>query len=91
VSGLWQSHKGRDGVTQRSLLLKMLRDARASGSAVALPDIMAAGIAQHGARFNELRSRGFVIENELDRDGKGSLHSRYRLRHDSELDSTDAK
>jgi hypothetical protein len=91
VSGLWRDHKGRDGGTQRSVLLKMLRDARASDGAVALPDIMSAGIAQHGARFNELRSRGFVVENELDRDGRGSLHSRYRLRYDPELDSTDAK
>jgi hypothetical protein len=69
----------------------MLRDARASGSAVALPYIMSAGIAQHGARFNELRSRGFVVENELDRNGRDSVRSRYRLRYDPERDSADAK
>lgn len=90
MSGLWRDQKGRDGVTQRSVLLKMLRDARASGSAVALPDIMSAGIAQHGARFNEIRSRGFVVENELDRDG-GSVCSRYWLRYDPELDGANAK
>jgi hypothetical protein len=90
VSGLWRDHRGRDGATQRSVLLKMLRDARACGCAVALPDIMGAGIAQHGARFNELRSRGFVVENELDRDGRGSVHSRYWLRYDPEIDSADA-
>ena len=91
MSGLWRDHKGRDGVTQRSVLLQMLRNARANGGTVALPDIMSAGIAQHGARFNELRSRGFVVENELDRNGIGSVRSRYRLRYDPELDSADAK
>jgi hypothetical protein len=90
VSGLWRDHKGRDGVTQRRVLLKMLRDARSIGGAVAMPDIMSAGIAQHGARFNELRSRGFVVENELDRNGIGSVRSRYGLRYDPELDTTDA-
>jgi hypothetical protein len=91
VSGLWRDHRDRNGITQRGVLLKMLRDARSIGGAVALPDIMSAGIAQHGARFNELRSRGFVVENELDRDSRGSVHSRYRLRYDPELDSTDAR
>jgi hypothetical protein len=105
MSRLWRDHpatprqqplafrasRGRGRATQADVLLSMLRGARAQGKAVELPEIMAAGIAQHGARFNELRSRGFVIENELDRDGRLSLHSRYRLKHDSELDSTDAK
>jgi hypothetical protein len=63
----------------------MLRQARANGRAVQLPEIMVAGIAQHGARFNELRSRGFVIENETERDS-GGVRSRYYLRHDPELD-----
>lgn len=69
----------------------MLRDARARGGCVQLPEIMAAGIAQHGARFNEIRSRGFVVENQLDRDGSGIVRSRYWLRHDPERDGSDAK
>ncbi|MFZ0866194.1 MAG: hypothetical protein WAU76_10415 [Candidatus Sulfotelmatobacter sp.] len=46
---------------------------------------MAAGIAQHGARFAELRQRGFVIDNELERAADGHVLSRYWLRHDPEL------
>jgi hypothetical protein len=91
VSGLWRDHRGRDGSTQRSILLKMLPDARACDGTVALPDIMGAGIAQHGARFNQLRSRGFVVENELKRDSSGSVHSRYRLRYDPERDGADGR
>lgn len=64
----------------------MLRDARAQGKALELPEIMAAGIAQHSARFNEIRSRGFAVENELDRDSAGVVRSRYWLRHDPERD-----
>ena len=82
------SHDHRQ--TQADLLLSMLRDARTEGRALTLPEIMAVGIAQHGARFNELRSRGFVIENELDRDS-GVVRSRYWLRCDPERDGADAK
>jgi hypothetical protein len=64
----------------------MLRDARASGRALELPEIMRAGIAQHGARLREIRERGLVVENELDRDTAGIVRSRYWLRHDPELD-----
>jgi hypothetical protein len=64
----------------------MLRHARANGRAVQLPEIMGAGIAQHGARFNELRRRGFDIENEIKRDAHGRVLSRYWLQHDPELD-----
>lgn len=72
--------------TQANVLLDMLRQARAAGQPVQLPEIMAAGIAQHGARFNELRSRGFVIHNETERSGDGRVFSRYWLRHDPERD-----
>jgi hypothetical protein len=66
----------------------MLRQARASGAAVELPQIMAAGIAQHGARFNELRTRGFEIVNETERGTDGRVLSRYWLRHDPERDGS---
>ena len=69
--------------TQADVLLIMLRNARESGRALSLPEIMAAGIAQHGARFNELRARGFVIENRIDR-VDGAVHSRYWLQRDPE-------
>ena len=47
---------------------------------------MQAGIAQHGARFNEIRSRGFEVENELDRDN-GAIRSRYVLKFDPEMEA----
>lgn len=72
--------------TQAELLLAMLRESRASDRAVELPEILRIGIAQHSARFNELRSRGFVIENELERTADGCVLSRYRLRFDPERD-----
>jgi hypothetical protein len=73
--------------TQADLLLGMLRSARASQKSLSLPEIMCAGIAQHGARFHELRSRGFVIANETERTQDGRVLSRYVLRHDPEIDS----
>ena len=76
----------RKQVTQFDVLLHALRQARASGRALDLPDIMALGIAQHGARLNELRSRDYVIENEMERDAEGRVLSRYWLRFDPELD-----
>jgi hypothetical protein len=76
----------RGKVTQREVLLSMLRDACAIGRAVELPEIMRAGIAQHGARIAELRECGFVIENELERLPDGRVLSRYWLRHDPERD-----
>ncbi len=89
TGGLWQDYPSRDGRhTQAAVLLQMLRDARANRTAVPLPSIMAAGIAQHGARLNELRSRGFVIENEIERAGNGRVHSRYWLRFDPEQEGS---
>jgi hypothetical protein len=46
---------------------------------------MALGVAQHSARFNEIRARGFVVENEIEREGN-VVRSRYFLRFDPELD-----
>jgi hypothetical protein len=67
--------------------LLLLRDARLVGRAVPLPEIMALGIAQHGARFNELRSLGFEIRNEIVRSADGRVLSRYWLVHDPGRDS----
>jgi hypothetical protein len=51
-----------------------------------LPEIMAVGIAQHGARLNELRHRGYVVKNETRRTEDGRTLSRYWLRFDPERD-----
>jgi hypothetical protein len=101
MSGLWHNHpatphqqalfpktpRKRDGKpTQADVLITMLREARSQNRALELPAIMQAGIAQHGARFNEIRSRGFVVANELERDS-GTIRSRYRLTFDPELEA----
>jgi len=105
ATGLWRGNKAtprqqrlafgkstRQGkATQAMALLALLRQARANNKAVELAIIMALGIAQHGARFNELRSLGFVIENELDRDSRGIVRSRYWLRYDPERDGANGK
>ena len=94
--GLWHDHeatprqqrlafgrsKHRGKITQADLLIAMLREARNQGGALGLPALMQAGIAQHSARIVELRKRGFVIENELERSIDGRVLSWYWLRHD---------
>ncbi len=87
AGGLWRNHRGRRGVTQATTLLRMLRQAQLTQEPVEPPAIMAAGIAQHGARFNELRSRGFVIENKTERGSDGRVLFRYFLKFDHERDS----
>ncbi len=77
------TRKRNAALTQADLLLSMLREARSQGRAVELPAIMRAGIAQHGARLFELRERGFVIVNEMER-YDGIIRSRYRLTFDPE-------
>ena len=72
--------------TQAEVIIELLREKRASGKPLELPEIMAAGIAQFGARILELRHRGFHIENELERAADGRFLSRYWLRHDPERD-----
>jgi hypothetical protein len=98
---LWRDHEATPGqkrhlshrdhpprrVTQADLLLAKLRDARVKGCAVQLPEIMAAGIAQHSARFNEIRARGYVVRNEIER-RNGLVLSRYYLEHDPERDGS---
>lgn len=70
--------------TQADVLVGLLRQARDQGRPLGLPEIMAAGIAQHGARFAELRARGFAIVNRMDRAPDGRVLSRYSLEHDPE-------
>jgi len=79
TGGLW--HRP----TQTEILIDKLREARAAGRALELPEIMRLGIAQHGARMNEIRNRGFRVINELE-SIEGVLHSRYWLIHDPERD-----
>ena len=82
---LWRNHgscQKRARLSQADVILKMLREKRAQGKALELPEIMACGIAQHSARFNELKARGFKIDNEMERDTDGRVLSRYYLRFD---------
>jgi hypothetical protein len=72
--------------TQTELLISKLRERRAEGRALELPEIMHdLHIAQHGARIKEIRDRGFKVINELE-SIKGVLHSRYWLIFDPERD-----
>jgi hypothetical protein len=85
----------RRGHTQGDVLLEMLRAARVARTPLELPEIMRAGIAQHGARMAELRERGFEIVNEMQRHDYG-VRSWYRLVFDPErerrfTDSASAK
>ena len=96
--GLWRGHEATPtqllltfGIeakrSQAAVLLDLLRRARAETRPVELPEIMAVGIAQHSARITELRERGFMIRNEMNRDPDGCIiRSRYWLEHDVEQD-----
>jgi len=101
MSGLWRDHsatphqrqlqftpkrKRRSQPTQADLLIEMLRTARANQTPLSLPEIMGLGIAQHGARFKEIRDRGFRVENVMERKADGAVHSWYWLRFDPERD-----
>lgn len=98
MSRLWRGHpatasqerlvfeartKHQQRLTQADIIIALLRKAREQGKALGLPEIMAAGIAQHGARFNEIRSRGFVVRNETLR-GADGIRSSYFLEFDPE-------
>ena len=76
----------RKGRTQADVLLEMLRASRAANRPLELPEIMLAGIAQHGARFAELREQGFEIVNEMQRHYEG-VRSFYRLVFDPERET----
>lgn len=54
--------------------------------AIELSETIPAGVAQHGARFNEIGSRGFVVDNELDSSADGGVPSRCWLCFDPECD-----
>jgi hypothetical protein len=76
---------GRGTATQADVLAQLMRDCRARGAALELPEILRAGIARFTARIHELRKRGFVTENELEH-VNGQLRTHYWLRHDPEQD-----
>jgi hypothetical protein len=100
MSAFWRGHlatphqqdspfgrKRRKQVTQADVLIGMLRDSRSKRIPLELPEIMRAGIAQHGARFKEIREQGFVIRNEMERTAEGVVLSRYWLTFDPEVDA----
>lgn len=62
--------------TQCERLLRFFEERQ--GQWVPLPEILALGIAQFGARILELRRSGYVIENRREHAGK-AVHSWYRL------------
>jgi hypothetical protein len=101
MTGFWRGHlatphqqelpfhrkgKRRKQVTQADVLIGMLRCARTKRIPLELPEIMRAGIAQHGARFKEIREQGFEIRNEMERTAEGVVLSRYWLTFDPERD-----
>ena len=100
MSGLWKNHpaaphqqslfskatrKRKAQPTQADMLIAMLRASRANRRSLDLPAIMQAGIAQHCARFNGIRSQGFTVRNQTDRQ-RGAARSRYWLDYDPEQD-----
>ena len=70
------SNLSLESKTQRAAILRLLLDAK--GSWVPLPEILALGIAQYGARIHELRRMGFSIENKTERIA-GARHPWFRL------------
>ena len=67
-----------NGKTQRARMLGRFIEAK--GGWVALPEILALGIAQYNARIFELRALGFNIENRSETDAEtGARHSWFRL------------
>lgn len=96
MSSFWRDHPAtprqqqlpftskRKRPSQGDVLIGLLREARANRKPLELPTIMRAGIAQHGARFKEIREQDFEIENEMDRTEDGAVVSRYWLRYDPE-------
>jgi hypothetical protein len=95
--GLWRDHPATpaqrslfepssEKPTQASLILALLREARARGVPLPLPEILKLGVAQYSARMNELRGLGYIITNTMERSADGAVHSWYRLTFDPERD-----
>ena len=63
--------------TQRDRILTLLRSR--SGQWIPLPEILDLHIGQYGARILEARRAGIAIENRIERDDSGVVHSWYRL------------
>jgi len=61
------------------------------GQWVPLPDVQALGIAQHGARFKELREelepQGYRIENKMEHGTDGIVRSWYMLTRSARISS----
>jgi len=64
------------------------------GQWIPLPDVQALGIAQHGARFKELRSelepQGYRIENKMEHGTDGIVRSWYMLTRSTPIRSLSA-
>ena len=82
----FKASRKRSRPPQADVIVELLREKRVLAKPLELPEIMAAGIAQHGARMKEIRQRGFVIRNELERSPDGRVFSRYWLEFDPEQD-----
>lgn len=67
----------RKRTSQRQRLIGLLRSRKFQP--VSLPEIQRLGIAQHSARFNELRELGFIIRNTMEHAADGTVHSYYTL------------
>lgn len=70
------SHREARRSTQRERILGLLR--AAEGNWIALPEILALGIAQYNSRIKELRTAGYDIQNRRET-VNGAVHSWYRL------------
>ena len=69
--------------TQTAEILRLFVDAR--GEWVPLWKILDLHIGQYNARISELRhDLGFLIENKIERDDDGKVHSWYRLVRNSD-------
>jgi hypothetical protein len=63
--------------TQQQKVLDLLKSKK--GEWVALPEILALGIAQYNARIFDLRRRGHIILNKTEPDINGVKHSWFKL------------
>jgi hypothetical protein len=79
-------------LTQREKLRTLMFSRE--GQWVPLPDVQALGIAQHGARFKELRQevepQGYKIENKMEHGRDGVVRSWYMLTRSARISSFSA-